>query len=158
MADLDATLLRKIDEAIRSEAGESAMSIYRRFGLAQRGIHDRTFGRYVATIRSVEWTDAVRPAPPTMERIREELLIAIYESAQAGGMKAYEMASLLARVQEEDRNEIRKAAEKRAGEIHEQKLAAFKKAQDDALDVEAEKQNLSPEQVREIRHKVLGLA
>lgn len=119
--DLDDTLRGEIDEALRSDARESASSVFRRFGLAQRGLRLDTFIRYARKLRQVLWTDEppLDRTTPSIEEIRDRLLVLMYEQAQAGGMKAYECAALFQRVQEHDRIEIIREANERAAEKHE---------------------------------------
>lgn len=131
---LDAELRGRIDEAIRSHADESAASIYRRFGLAQRGVIVRTFRRYAAAIREQAAGERISAAATAMgeaERmseaqmvaeLRRRVLVGALAAADAGDAKPYEMAAMLARVQDFDRIEIQRAADKRA----EEKQAAWR--------------------------------
>ena len=116
--DLDATLRGEIDEALRSDARESASSVFRRFGLAQRGLKLDTFIRYARKLRQILWTDEppLDRTTPTMEEIENRLLVLIYEQAQAGSIKPYEAASLYARVQENRRIKVLEEANERAQE------------------------------------------
>jgi hypothetical protein len=168
---LDAELREKVDEAIRSHAGESSASIYRRFGLAQRGIHVRTFRRYAADIR--ERAVGERPGePPAGERrdeadmiaeLRRRVLVEALASLDAGASKPYEMVGMLSRVQEWDRIEIERAAAKRAEEKQaawrreeEAKLSAAKVEADSKLDQMAVERGI-PEDVAERIKDLYGL-
>lgn len=132
--DLDDTLRGEVDEALRSEARESASSVFRRFGLAQRGLRLDTFIRYARKLRQLVWTDEppLDRDTPSIEEIRDRLLVAIYETAKAGA-KPHELASLFSRVQAHDRNEIRKAADERAQELHDKKLERLEPVVKDAI-------------------------
>ncbi len=136
--DLDDTLRGEVDEALRSEARESASSVFRRFGLAQRGLRLDTFIRYARKLRQLVWTDEppLDRETPSMEEIRNRLLVAIYETAQSGA-KPYELASLFARVQDHDRIEIQKAADERAADKHDAWKKEFEKTVRSTLDDES---------------------
>src|SRR5262245_15879676 len=97
IGELPVARLQEIEEALRSHADEASISIYRRMGLATEGIPLRTFYEHAKRIRrqaSLErQTEADEShAVPSMEAVRDRLLIEIYSTAKAGGMKAYEMA------------------------------------------------------------------
>ena len=132
--DLDETLRGEIDEALRSEARESASSVFRRFGLAQRGLRLDTFIRYARKLRQTVWTDEppLDRSTPTIEEIRDRLLVLMYEQAQAGGIKPYELASLFSRVQEHDRISILQEANERAQALFEQKKKEWEDQQEKA--------------------------
>lgn len=122
---LDAALRSQIDEAIRSHADESAASIYRRFGLAQRGLVFGTFARHVTTIRRAEAgrrLDAPRPAPADERAMIQELRRRVFGEAlarlDAGDAKLYETVGLLGKLQEFDRLDIEREANQRASEKH----------------------------------------
>lgn len=158
MDDLDAPVRAEVDEAIRSEAGESAASIFRRFGLNQRGLKLDTFTRYTRKVRETEWTD--RPTPtevPSMQALMDQLLIGAYEAAVAGGMKPYEMASLIARVQEHDRLAIQRDADKRAAELHRIKLDQLSKDLRKDIDAKTEggTKTLNREDVYDMIDKIM---
>ena len=141
--DLPDGLRGEVDEALRSDVRESASSVFRRFGLAQRGLRIDTFIKYARKLREVCWTDEppMNRETPSIEEIRAKLLVRIYESAATGNVKPYELATLYARVQEHDRIEIQRAADQRAEqkfaiEIDQKrrKLAEEKRAADEKLD------------------------
>lgn len=157
--DLDDTLRGEVDEALRSDARESASSVFRRFGLAQRGLRLDTFIRYARKLRQIVWTDEppLDRETPSIEEIRNRLLVAIYETAQAGA-KPYELASLFARVQEHDRIEIQKAADERAADKHTAWQRELRRKQDAALEaMKGEAVGLTPELLAQIKSKVLGI-
>lgn len=126
--DLEAGLRSQIDEAVRSHADESAASIYRRFGLAQRGVLLDTFQRRVCAIRraaagerldaaSAAKADTARMAEGEMiAELRRRVLVESLASLDAGASKPYEIVGMLSRIQEFDRIEIERAANKRAEE------------------------------------------
>lgn len=163
--DLDDVLRGEIDEALRSDARESASSVFRRFGLAQRGLRLDTFIRYARRLRQVCWTDEppLDRTTPSIEEIRDRLLVLMYEQAQAGGIKPYELASLFARVQDHDRIEIIREASERAAEKHEAAMAdvrrrieAEKAAADAKLDRMAKDRGI-PEDVAERIKDLYGI-
>lgn len=166
MSDLDESLLSQIDEAARSYGDESAASIYRRFGLAQRGILLNTFQKYVTTLRKEIAGERINATlknigdsePPTWDEIDRIARISALERLRAGDAKVYELVLLSKSRREHDKLELEKEAEQRAAEIHSEKMKEIRKAQEDALAVTTESAKLTPEQVREIRLKVLGIA
>ncbi|MBX3396512.1 MAG: hypothetical protein KF841_14215 [Phycisphaerae bacterium] len=159
MDDLDPAIRSEVDEAIRSDANESASSIFRRFGLATRGILIGTFIKYAGRIRKTEWTEPPEiTTPPSAKELVDQLMIVSMQSALSGAMKPTDAAALIARMQEYDRLQIIRDAETRAAEIHDAKMAELRKAQEQALEVTTNDVRLTPEQVREIRLKVLGIA
>lgn len=166
MSDLDETLLNQIDEAARSYADESASSIFRRFGLAQRGIQLGTFQKYVSTLRKEVAGERINATlasiggaePPTWEEIDRIARISALERLRAGDAKVYELVLLSKSRREHDKLELEKISEARASEIHNAKMAELRKAQEQALEATTKDVRLTPEQVREIRLKVLGIA
>lgn len=156
--DLDDTLRGEVDEALRSDARESASSVFRRFGLAQRGLRLDTFIRYARRLRQVVWTDEppLDRETPSIEEIRNRLLVAIYETAQSGA-KPYELASLFARVQDHDRIEIQKAADERAQDKHEAWKKEVEKSIRSTLDSEsnADKKSFTREDVYDMIDQVM---
>lgn len=141
--DLEPALRESVDESLRSSSRESVSSVFRRFGLAQRGLKLDTFIKYARKLRQTVWTDEppLDREVPSIEEIRDKLLIALYETSKAGGMKPHELASLLARVQEHDRIAILQEANDRAEakfeewrEERETKLARAKAEADSKLD------------------------
>jgi hypothetical protein len=136
---LDAELRGRIDEAVRSHADESAASIYRRFGLAQRGVIVRTFRAYTARIRRQAAGERIDAAAAAMgeaaemseaemvAQLRRRVLVGALAAADAGDAKPYEMAAMLARIQEFDRIEIQRAADKRAEDLHQVKMRTVNK-------------------------------
>lgn len=118
--DLEPALREQVDEALRSSARESVSSVFRRFGLATRGLKLDTFIKYARKLRQTVWTDEppLDRDVPSIEEIRDKLLIAMYELSTAGSMKPHELAALLARVQEHDRVSILQEANERAEAKH----------------------------------------
>lgn len=121
--DLDAETLSQVEEALRE--GESIASIYRRMQLAAAGIAPRSFYGYARKVRSEieldRMADIKAPeagAVPSMDAIRDMLQVSIWQSFLGGKLKPYEMASMYARVQEQDRLAILRDAGKRAQEKH----------------------------------------
>lgn len=156
--DLDPALRTEVDEAIRSDANEAASSIFRRFGLATRGLKIDTFIKYARKVRQIEWTE--RPennVPPTMQALMDQLLIGAYQAAMSGEMKPYEMASLIARVQEHDRIGIQKEAEARAAELHRIKLEQLSKTLKKDVDTKSENgtKTLQREDVYDMIDKIM---
>lgn len=137
--DLDPPLLAAVHEAIDSHADEPAAELFRRFGLAQRGVREDTFGRYVSKRRRQDAgdkrgsvADAREGAPPSWDEIdalaRREALRRLY----AGDAKVYELVLLSRSRREADRLELSRIAEQRAAELHEQRIAAWRKAKSEA--------------------------
>lgn len=142
---LDATLRGEIHAAIDSHAGESAAAIYRRFGLAQRGINERTFRLYVAERRGAAGGDgetanvagnAASEAPSWDELDRRARSVAL-ELLQSGNAKLYELMLLSKGKRETDKLELERRAEERAQDLYERKIAELEKqksAADSKLD------------------------
>ena len=158
--DLPAGLRGKIDQAITSDADESVRSIFDRFGLAQRGLVLATFYR---DVRRRRLQVAAYDAPvsrasdtPSWEDIDRAARRLALERLNAGDGKIYELALLSRSRREADRLEIDKKIEARAKELHEIKMEELLKDQSAALDNVAKAANLTPEQVAEIRLRVLG--
>lgn len=165
ISDLDESLQLQIDEAILSHADESALSIFRRFGLAQRGLNLGTFQKYAGTLRRenagermAEALERAATAPPAWEELDRLARVAAVQRLQAGDAKLYEIMLLSRARREEDKLVLEQRAEERAAELHAAKMAELRKAQEQALDETSTAVRLTPEQVREIRLKVLGLA
>ena len=166
--DLDNVLRRDIDLAIDSEADESARSIYNRFGLAQRAINTRTFRQYVSDRRKERKgrqpaTDFSSEDVPTLEELRIRCHIGILECLQSGDTKAYELASILARIQDADKIEIQRDAEKRASDKHKawqaeerKRLQQEKQDADTKLDAIAHEHGI-PERVTEAVKLLYGI-
>ena len=120
--DLPAALRCEILNAIDSAKGESAQSIYDRFGLAQREINWHTFRRMVSERRK-----RVAPVPedpsadvPTWEELDEMMRLAIADKVRAGDVKIYEAATVIGRCFDRKRLGLEEAAEERAAEKFEQ--------------------------------------
>ncbi len=135
MSDLDESLHNQIDEAARSYGDESAASIYRRFGLAQRGILLNTFQKYVTTLRKEIAGERINATlrnigdsePPTWDEIDRIARISALERLRAGDAKVYELVLLSKSRREHDKLELEKAAESRAEELHRIKLEQVSK-------------------------------
>lgn len=166
--DLDSVLRRDIDLAIDSEAGESSRSIYNRFGLAQRAINIRTFRQYVSDRRKEHKgrqpaTDFSSEDVPTLEELRIRCHIGILECLQSGDAKPYELASILARIQDADKISIQRDADKRLDDKHKAWLAKERKrieqekrAADTKLDAMAQEHGI-PERVTEAVKLLYGI-
>lgn len=126
MVDLDAALRTKIDEALRSHADESVASVYRRYGMNQRGVTLGTFRNYATDVRSR--CELSRDAAPSQDdspsegemiaKLRRRVYAEALDDLDAGDTKLYEKMKLLAQIQNHDRIELLRDAEKRAGEKH----------------------------------------
>jgi len=130
--ELDATLRAEIDEAIRSRADESVASIYRRFGLAQRGVILRGFQRYVSDLRARHEGERLVASEPDVgevswNEIERRAMRGMLERLQAGDAKMYELALVVGRRHERERIDIEQRAEKRATELHQVKLEQLSK-------------------------------
>jgi hypothetical protein len=134
--DLDERLREQITEAIRSHAEESAVSIYRRFGLSQRGVLLNTFQKHVGQVRreaAGERVAAYEPPaagmtePQVIAELRRRVLSSALASLDAGDMKPYEVVGFMSRVQEWERIDIERRAETRAEELHKVKLDQLSK-------------------------------
>lgn len=141
MDDLDDATRDAIDQSLASHAKEGVASIFRRLGLAQRGIKRSTFYEYAKRFRErlkesgkAGGLDAVTLSrfdamsnPEMIEQIRRHILVRAIQRLEAGDSKAYEDVALLSRIQEYDKIEINRAAEKRAAELHEIKVEQMSK-------------------------------
>lgn len=91
-----------------------------------------------------------------------ELLAACLRSLQvsiaANTLPEYRLADVIRALAKLSEIDIKERAEQRALELHETKMAEFRKLQETALETASEAARLTPEQVAEIRAKVLGLA
>lgn len=137
--DLDPPLRAAVHEAIDSHAEEPAAELFRRFGLAQRGVRLDTFTRYVARRRRQDATDkresiaeAREGEPPSWEAIDEMARREALRRLYAGDAKVYELVLLSRSRREADRLELSRVAEQRAAELHEQRIAAWRKAKAEA--------------------------
>jgi len=157
MDALDATLRGEIEEALKSQADESVASIYRRFGLSQRGILLRTFHNFATAVRQRLPQGRLSPAAraedervPEWDELdrwaRREALARL----QAGDAKVYELVLLSRSRRESDKLALEQQAEKRAEEKHAQwreKYLAAKAAADSKLDQMAVEKGI-PEDVK----------
>lgn len=124
MDSLDATLRGEIEEALKSNADESVASIYRRFGLSQRGILLRTFHNFATAVRA-RLSPAQREADervPEWDEIDKWARIEALAQLRAGNAKLYELVLLSRSRRESDKLALEQQAEKRATELHELKL------------------------------------
>jgi len=168
LADLDVALQREIDEAIRSHADESSVSVYRRFGLHQRGLVFSTFRKHVRKVRldaqgervTADYTSDLDKMSERklIGKLRRRILVEANEGLEAGDTKLYEQVALLSRLQEFDRIDFQRQANERAAELHEEKMTELRDKQVKALEDTAASTELTADQVKEIRRKVLGLA
>lgn len=124
MDSLDATLRGEIEESLKSSANESVASIYRRFGLAQRGILLRTFHNFATAVRQrLNPTAPIEEEPvPEWDEIDKWARREALAQLQAGNAKLYELVLLSRSRRESDKLALEREADKRAGEIHELKL------------------------------------
>lgn len=158
VGDLPRSLVQSIDRHIDSHKNNSARSVYNKFGLADRGINERTFRLYVQERREShqngEPDDHETPIDPYARAMR----LAI-ERIDAGDPKHLAgISSFLRALLDHRRVDLDEAADRRAAELHEVKMSELRKVQDKALTTTAQVKGLTPEQVAEIRLKVLGLA
>lgn len=99
VADLPPDVQGRIREAVLSHADEASASIYRRFGLSQRGICNRTFARYAKDLREQHANERGGAcsivAVPSWAEIDERLRCCIAARIDVGNLKAYELAELV---------------------------------------------------------------
>ncbi len=84
-------------------------------------------------------------------------LLADIRSAKAAGAKMYELVGALRGLMDMARYDLETAAGTRAEELHAARMAELRKRQEEALEGVTTQAALTPEQVAEIRLKVLGL-
>lgn len=157
IADLEPALRGEIDEAIRSARNESVSSIFRRFGLAQRGLLLRTFANHVRSVRARPVTVDEDERVPEWDELDRWARIEALKRLRAGDAKVYELVLLSRSRREADKLAIEQRAELRAAELHEAKMAEVRKVQGEALEAVSRAIQLTPEQVVELRSKVLGI-
>lgn len=138
IADLEPVLRAEIEEAIRSHADASAVDIYRRFGLLQRGLLLDTFSRYVRSVRLATAgqrasSPPATPAAPTWEEIERRAMAGMLERLQAGDTKMYELALVLGKRHERERLNLETEAQRRAEELHARRLAKLEPELKEAL-------------------------
>lgn len=130
LSALDAGTRDELRTSVVSQ--ESVRSLYSRFGMAKRGVPQRTFYHWVKGQRETNRAKHLErtPAPDTasmaetdmIAELRRRVLTSALRAFDAGDPKLYEIVSVLARVQEHDRVAVQQEAGKRAAEIHELKL------------------------------------
>lgn len=138
---LDDATRDAIDQALASHANEGVASIFRRLGLAQRGVARSSFYEYAKRFRKrmkeSGKASGLDPAtlkrfnamsnPEMIEEIRRFILVRAIQRLEAGDSKAYEDVALLSRIQEYDKIEINRAADDRAAELHRIKVEQMSK-------------------------------
>lgn len=125
--DLDAALQADIFAAIDSSAAETAPSLYRRFGLEQRGIRLRHFKQVVHDRRA---TAANRPTGlaagedvPEWDELDVKCRRLVNDKLESGDAKIYEIVGVLQATFKRREVVIKEEAEQREAEKYEQLLA-----------------------------------
>jgi hypothetical protein len=147
---LDASVRERIDAAIASHRNEPIASIYRRFGLAQEDVSERSFHDYAKRLRrklksegkaagqDIAHADDVNLAGLTedqlFDRMLRRILVRGLERIDAGDTKAYEDARYLSEALRFQRLKIDEAVDDRAAELHELKLTELRKSMKEAVD------------------------
>lgn len=163
---LDDSTRKRVDEALLSARDENVADIYRRFGLAQREVSERGFYAYAKRLRErfESRSNEERDVAPRLSRSHMteslyRLIGMLNQRADAGDPDGLPgIATGIRALNDCLRLSLEEEAERRAAEIHAEKMKEIRKAQEDALAVTTESAKLTPEQVREIRLKVLGIA
>jgi len=148
--------LQAIHDWIDDEANYKAIDILRQLKL-ERYTRPRNFRRYVERRRaeSRERVESGTALPSSFSRdsLEELTRAAIGKALLLGTLPTYRLHSVLSAIQRSKIAEVRQQAEKRAQERHDKQMQAAA-AQ---LDVMETSNELTPEQVAEIKRKVLGL-
>jgi len=148
--------LQAIHEWIDDEANYKSIDIYRQLKLG-RYTRPRSFRRYVEKRResSRERVESGTTPPSSFSRdsLEELTRAAIGKALLTETLPAYRLHSVLSVIQRSKIAEVRQQAEQRAQELHDLKM----KAAAEQLDEMETSNELTPEQVVEIKRKVLGL-
>ena len=125
--DLDAPLRADILNAIDSSAAETAPSLYRRFGLEQRGIRLRHFKQVVhdrrAGIANRPTGLAAGDDVPEWDELDVKCRRLVNEKLESGDAKIYEIVGVLQATFKRREVAIKEEAEEREAEKYEQLLA-----------------------------------
>jgi hypothetical protein len=158
VGDLPTELIAAINRFVDSHRKNSARSIYNKFGLADRGVNERTFRSYVRERRETNHVRESDESHPPLDPYDRAMQLAI-ERVDAGDPKHLPGISAFLRVcLEQRRVEFDAASEKRAAQLHEIKMTEILAKQNKALSKAAKSTGLTQSQVDEIRTRVLGLA
>lgn len=148
--------LQAIHDWIDDESNYKAIDIYRQLKLG-RYTRPRSFRRYVESRRasSRERVESGTTPPSSFSRdsLEELTRAAIGKALLTGTLPAYRLHSVLGVIQRSKIAEVRQRAEGRAQEKYETQMAEAA----ERLDVMETSSELTPEQVAEIKQKVLGL-
>ena len=130
--DLDETLQCDIYQAIDSAANESGASIFRRFGLAQRGLKWRNFSRMVSERRArkepgTRIQEPGSPSAPSWEDLDAKCRRLVDERLDAGDAKIYEIVGVMQATFKRREVVIKEDVEARDAEIHAAKMETLKK-------------------------------
>ncbi len=131
MDGLPEVLRRSVDEWILSNGRHSAIRIFRRFNLVERGIKSDTFRRYVARVRDRAAEDPDSPSSSRSSpraRLLDKALSLAEERLDAKDAK--HLPGIMAVVRAANdmlRVEIEEAAETRAEELHQIKIEQLSK-------------------------------
>lgn len=162
---LDATTRQRLAEAVRSAANRRPIDLYREFGLEARGVKWRAFYAYCSRqrrrLKRGIGSEAPPPSPLAKPRSIEtlsRLLGLLNQRIDAGDVKTLPHVSVALRaINDCLRLTHDERAEERAEERHAAWLTEHRRMQEAALSATAKSSQLTPEQVAEIRLKVLGL-
>lgn len=148
--------LQAINDWIDSEADYRAADIYRALGV-RRYCAQGTFRRYVSRrrthLKARAEEGSLPPSSFSLDLVEDMARGALGKALLTGEMPAYALPNVLQAISKMDRAYTARAAERRAREWHEAKAKQMSKD----LDEVAQASELTPEQVAEIRQRVLGL-
>lgn len=150
-------------EELVDAARLSAREIHARLNLTQYG-RLRSFERWATERRrrTAEGRETVTvkdgPAtPPAPGELLAATLVSLHTAVQTGDVPAYKLPDVVRAMATLESLRLDAAADRRASELHELKLAELRKAQAAEVEKLGQTGRLTPDQVAEIRLKVLGL-
>ncbi len=164
ITDLDPAILKDIKGWVDSDKRHTATSVYQRFNLIERDISLRSFQRWVSKRRKANAANSAEAEPPAaIDRSSPEdlMLSLLIERAEAGDPKHFaSIGSALRALCDYRRLGFEEAAEKRAQEIHEEKMAEARKRKTKA-DSEMDRISVKggiPDKVRDAVKNLYGIA
>jgi hypothetical protein len=157
-------ILKDIKAWVHSDKRHTATSIYQRFNLVEQGVSLRSFQRWVSKQRKASLARSPEVKTPSVadRSAPEDLILSLLvERAEAGDPKHFaSIASALRALCDFRRLGFDGAAEQRAQEIREKKMAELLKRKGEA-DVELDclsAENGIPDRVRDAVKKLYGIS
>ena len=149
-------------EAALDAQAESVREVYDRFNLQDSVTwdtfrHDATRRRRERDARVISPLAGDNGAPPDMDQLLDSTLTYMQQAIDCRRLKPTTAVGFVAAICELRKLRVKEFVDKRAAELHEAKMATLRKAQNEALEGVSKSSQLTPEQVAEIRLKVLGL-